>query len=320
MAGELRTRLQVGLILNQDEAPGLETPRWKDVRAMAREAEAIGVDSIWLVDHFLWEGDPWLRDAQPVGGRSTERYGVWEAWTTLAALAEATDRVQLGTLVTCTGYRNPALLAKMADTVDEISGGRLILGLGAGDRLGEHEMFGFGHYDRRVSRFEEALQVIAPLLRTGHVDFAGEFYLARDCELKPRGPRAGGPPILIGAIAGAPRMLRLAAQHADIWNGWNVGHAHALPPLLAAVDSACAKVGRDSATLARTATVVVALDGPMTSLPGAITGSDAEIAAELDAFSARGIDGVQAFLFPTEGRSLERFGRVIEELRSASSR
>jgi len=126
-----------------------------------------------------------------------------ECWTTLAALAEATTRPRLGTLVTCTGYRNPALLAKMADTVDEISGGRLVLGLGAGDAEDEHQMFGL-LWERRFARFEEALTIIIPLLRTGRVDFEGEFFNARAAELRPHGPRPGGPPILIGALRHRP--------------------------------------------------------------------------------------------------------------------
>jgi alkanesulfonate monooxygenase SsuD/methylene tetrahydromethanopterin reductase-like flavin-dependent oxidoreductase (luciferase family) len=109
-----------------------------------------------------------------------------------------TERVELAPLVTCTGYRNPALLAKIADTVDEISGGRLILALGAGWHEPEYRAFGFP-YDHRVGRFEEALAIIVPLLREGRVDFQGQYYQVRDCVLEPRGPRAGGPPILIGA-------------------------------------------------------------------------------------------------------------------------
>ncbi len=114
-----------------------------------------------------------------------------------------------------TKFRNPAILAKMAATLDAISGGRLILGLGAGWHAPEFEAFGIP-FDHRVDRFEEALQIIVPLLHTGQVDFQGRYYRTPNCELRPRGPRASGPQILIGAAG--PRMLRLAARYADAWN------------------------------------------------------------------------------------------------------
>lgn len=161
------------LHLDQEEEPYQATPRWRDILAFARGAEAIGIDSLRLIDHFVWSADPWGRRAEAVDATDTGAHGVWEAWTTLAALAGATSRIRLGTLVTCTAYRKTALLAKMADTVDEISGGRLVLGLGAGDYPAEHRRFGIP-YDRPVSRFEEALSIIVPLLRTGGVDFDGE--------------------------------------------------------------------------------------------------------------------------------------------------
>src|SRR5262245_7636333 len=128
---------------------GKVVPRWADIAAMARRAEEVGFDSLWLVDHLLsrrgapiWRGGP----PTPIDG---EQRGCWECGSLLAALAVAVPRVEIGTLVLCTGYRNPALLARLAETVDEISGGRLILGIGAGDAAWEHEAFGFPT-ERRV--------------------------------------------------------------------------------------------------------------------------------------------------------------------------
>ena len=135
--------LRVGFILPHEEEPGRPSPRWEDLRSFARDAEGAGVDAIWIADHFLWDGDPWGREDE-------SRYGYWEAWTTLAALAAETTRIRLGTLVACTGYRNPALLAKMADSLDQISDGRLVLGLGAGDAPSEHERFGYP-FERRMA-------------------------------------------------------------------------------------------------------------------------------------------------------------------------
>jgi alkanesulfonate monooxygenase SsuD/methylene tetrahydromethanopterin reductase-like flavin-dependent oxidoreductase (luciferase family) len=127
----------------------------------------------------------------------------------LAALAEATQRVEIGTLVLCNSLRYPALLAKMATTADEVSGGRLILGVGAGWNEPEYQEFGLP-FDHRVGRFAEALQILGPLLREGHVDFAGQYYHARNCDDVPRGPREAGPPLLVGSEG--PRMLKLTAQ------------------------------------------------------------------------------------------------------------
>ncbi len=175
-----RRALKVGLVLPQfEDLMAGRTARWNDLLAMARRAEALGFDSLWLVDHLLYRF-PFDDDTQPPRG-------LWECWSLLAALATATERVELGTIVACTSFRNPALLAKMADTVDEISGGRLILGLGAGYHAFEFRAFGYPA-DRLFGRFEEALTIIRGLLRDGHVDFAGSYYQAHDCELRPRGP------------------------------------------------------------------------------------------------------------------------------------
>ncbi|CAA9554442.1 MAG: hypothetical protein AVDCRST_MAG88-995, partial [uncultured Thermomicrobiales bacterium] len=154
-------RLKVGLHLPIGE--GMlqgRTPRWSDIAALARRAEEVGFDSLWIPDHLLFRTAP------------GESVGVWECWSLLAALAAVTVRVELGPVVSCAGFRNPALLAKMAETVDEISGGRIILGLGAGWHEPEYDAFGYP-FDHRASRFEEAFTIIRALLQEGHVDFAG---------------------------------------------------------------------------------------------------------------------------------------------------
>src|SRR5712692_990888 len=187
--------MKIGFVLLMSET---RVSGYSEVRDMALQAEAEGFDSIWLYDHLLYR--------QP-GEPST---GIRESWTILSALAEATQRIELGTLVLCTQFRNPALLAKMATTLDEVSQGRLILGLGAGWNEPEFQAFGFP-FDHRVSRFEEALQILKPLLHDGHVDFAGRYYQARNCEILPRGPRSEGPPLMVGS-EGGPRMLKLTAR------------------------------------------------------------------------------------------------------------
>jgi alkanesulfonate monooxygenase SsuD/methylene tetrahydromethanopterin reductase-like flavin-dependent oxidoreductase (luciferase family) len=187
---------------------------YDEIRAVARQAEKDGFDSIWLPDHLFYRNP----------GEPTR--GIWECWTMLGALAEATQRVELGTLVTCNSFRNPAILAKMATTVDEVSHGRLILGIGAGWNEPEYQAFGLP-FDHRVDRFEEALQILKPLLRDGHVDFAGQYYQARNCEIVPRGPRLEGPPLMVGS-EGGPRMLKLTARYADLWNTGYMGKPETL--------------------------------------------------------------------------------------------
>src|SRR4051794_36316984 len=213
---------------------------------MATLAEDVGFDSLWIPDHFLFR--------HPGQGTTA----VWEAMSMLTALAAVTKRVEIAPLVLCTGFRNPALLAKMADTVEEISGGRLILGIGAGWHQPEDDAVG-SPFDRRVSRFEEAIQILHSLLRNGHVEFEGQYYQARDCELRPRGPRREGPPILVGSSA--PRMLQLTAKYGDQWNANWRNRAADLPPLIAKVEEACTEAGRDLGSMALTAGVQIDFPG-----------------------------------------------------------
>jgi alkanesulfonate monooxygenase SsuD/methylene tetrahydromethanopterin reductase-like flavin-dependent oxidoreductase (luciferase family) len=208
----------------------------------------------------------------------------------------------------------------MADTIDEISGGRLILGLGAGWDGPENQAFDIKS-DHRVDRFEEAIQIIVPLLHTGRVDFAGKYYQARECELRPRGPRPGGPPILIGAKG--PRMLRLAATYADLWNAEGpLQGPGEISSRRAAGDAACTAVGRDPATLGRSASVVVHL--PMTQAqsgqhspaqgkkPGPT--SPEEVAETLRGYARAGLSHVQLWLTPNTIKSLEWFKAVLDLL------
>jgi probable F420-dependent oxidoreductase len=306
--------MKIGLVLPQfEDAPGSDTPRWARIAEMALRAEAAGFDSLWVVDHFLFQ----IRDeARP--------RGVWEGWSLLSALAALTARVELGTLVLATAFRNPALLAKMADTVDEISGGRLILGIGAGYHATEYRAFGYPR-DYGYSRFAEALQIIHTLLRTGHVDFAGRFYSARDCELRPRGPRPHGPPIMIGSSS--PKMLRLVARYADAWNGFydDTGSSVAgAARLRDTIDAVCHEVGRDPATLERTITVLAGTPDAAIGSPSfgrqwggvPITGSASEMADELRRYATAGAGHLQVWLEDMTPAGLEAFLPVLEQLRA----
>ena len=299
--------LKIGIMLPESEREMAgDTAGWSDFLAMATAIEDLGFDSLWFADHLLMK----------VEGH--EPQGAWEAWSMLSAFAAVTERITLAPFVSSTAYRNPALTAKIAETVDEISGGRLILGLGSGWAEPEYRSFGFP-FDHRFSRFEEAFTIIRKLIREGHVDFHGEFYDAEHCELRPRGPRPDGMPIMVGTF-GAPKMTQLIAEHADIWNVWaqHTGNrATGIAPLREKLDAACLAVGRDPATLERTAAVMVDFPGaygrPGQTVPS-LTGSAEELADEMRAYADQGISHVQIYPDPCTVAGIEAFVPVLELL------
>ena len=288
------------MVFTANERKGNTTRSYDSIRAIAQQAETDGFDSIWLADHFLYR----------TPGQPTR--GVWECWTILSALAEATQRVEIGTLVLCNSFRNPAILAKMATTADEVSAGRLILGIGAGWNEPEHQAFGLP-FDHLVGRLEEALQILKPLLRDGTVDHAGTYYQARDCADLPRGPRPHGPPLLVGGEG--PRMLRLTAQYGDLWNTGYMGPAETMVEPIARIEGACRAVGRDPATLGITALVGLWFPDlePVKPayFPTPLTGTVQDIAAAMRGYSEL---GVQHIMFQCEPYTAEARQRVTEAL------
>jgi len=296
---------KIGVFLPLIENQGVQgAASWRDLLAMTQRAEQLGFDSVWVPDHVLFRHP------------GEETTGVWEAMSMLAALAAATSKIELGPLVLCAGFRNPALLAKMADTIDEISGGRFILGLGAGWHKPEYDAFGYP-FDHRYARFEEALTIIHGLLHDGAIDFDGTYYQARDCELRPRGPRPAGPPILIGTSG--HKMLRLTAKYADQWNvDWRNAAADVLP-YLADLDGACVEVGRDPKTMARTVGVEVDLPGNSgRGLKGKrtppLSGTPEAMAAALRAYADLGVSHLQLLFDPNTIEALEAFAPTLELL------
>lgn len=281
---------------------GAEPVRFRDMLEMARVAEDAGYDALWLADHFLF---------RPPVAKDGDEYGLWEAWTAAAALAQGTSKINIGLLVTCLGWRNPGIVARMTETLDEISGGRFILGVGAGWHQPEYDAYGFP-FDHRVGRFEDALTIISSLLRTGCADHDGEFFQAKDAISRPQGPlgSAGGPPILVGSSG--PRMLRLMAQHADAWNTVWHKYPQEATENLAAVDAACAEVRRDPATLVRTAGGNIARPDYTGSRGNAFEGDDAAVAENIAGFRDLGFRHFVAGIDPCTPRSLEAFAKVIE--------
>jgi alkanesulfonate monooxygenase SsuD/methylene tetrahydromethanopterin reductase-like flavin-dependent oxidoreductase (luciferase family) len=305
MAIERKRPLKVGVQLPEVE----REVRWPELRDMARTAEHVGFDSLWVGDHLLYR--------KPLGP-----VGPWEAWTTMTSLAEMTTRVEIGPLVACTAFHNPPVLAKMAATLDEISSGRFILGLGAGWNEPDFTAFGLP-YDHRASRFEEAFTIISTLLREGHIDFQGEYYTARDCELLPRGPRPKGPPIMLGSIG--ERLLRFTARHIDAWNAWHDWFGNTpegLAPFNAAVDDAARSAGRDPAEVQRTVTVLVQLTGGTGRAAGGeiarptppLKGSPEELARAIARYAEVGVSHVQLVLDPITVASIEECAPVLELL------
>jgi probable F420-dependent oxidoreductase len=280
---------------------------WPEMRDMARAVDDLGFDALWVGEHLLYRWPD--RPAR----------GPWEAWTMMAALAAATTRVTIGPLVACTGFHNPALLAKQAATIDEIADGRFVLGLGAGWNEVEFRAFGFP-FEERIARFEEAFTIIRTLLREGAIDFEGRFHQVRDCELLPR-PRPGGPPLLIGS--NGPRMLRITMLHADAWNTWYADTDNTpagVAPLRDVVDAACRDVGRDPADVRRTVAIQVRLPGGHGRIMGdasttdrivPLEGSPERMADELRAYAAAGVEEVQAVLDPIDRSSIEQFAAVL---------
>jgi alkanesulfonate monooxygenase SsuD/methylene tetrahydromethanopterin reductase-like flavin-dependent oxidoreductase (luciferase family) len=231
----------------------------------------------------------------------------------LSALAEATNQVELGTLVVCNSFRNPAILAKMATTLDEVCGGRLILGVGAGWNQPEYNAFGIP-FDYRVSRFEEALQIIRPLLKEGYTDFEGKYYRAKDCEIRPRGPRPAGPPLMVGC--GEPRMLRLTAKYADQWNIGYMSTPDTLLPHLEHMKAACKEVGRDISTLEITALVALGFPDLIDKLPefenGVLTGDNQTLAETMRAYEEMGVSHLMFHVVPYRREALERLAEVVQ--------
>ena len=283
--------MKVGLCLAQAPQDGAGGT-WREILGMARLAEDGGADSIWVSDHFLY---------RPASGEET---GYHEAWTLVSAVAAATSRVQIGTLVLATSFRPPGITAKMAATADDVAGGRLILGLGCGWHKPEYEAFGYP-FDHRVGRFEEALEIIVRLLRAERVTFKGEWNELDDAVVLP--PPAHRTPILVASTR--PRMMQATVRFADAWQtAWYGLPGGDWPKERGDINAACEAAGRDPATLE----VFVGVnaggdpDDPHLELDAAA------IADGLAAWAELGVAHVQFGVYPT---TTVNFGIALEGIR-----
>jgi len=298
--------LKIGLMLSLSNDTAVPPP-YRQIRADALAAEAAGLDSIWIYDHLIF--------AFP--GKTPA--GIWEGFTIMTGLAEATSTIELGALVFCTSFRNPAVLAKMAVTLDEISGGRIVLGLGAGWHEPEYQAFGIP-FDHLASRFEEALKIIVPLLRKGEVDFTGTYSSAPNSTMLP--PASRQIPILIASSK--ERMLKLTAEYADQWNTAWVGEVSSIEDRRAAMDKSAESVGRDPKTLMHTVGVNISF----TELGGSkseetdpaktIMGTVEEVAAGLRRYEAAGVGHIIASLDAVNADSIRLLARAREVSRSTT--
>jgi alkanesulfonate monooxygenase SsuD/methylene tetrahydromethanopterin reductase-like flavin-dependent oxidoreductase (luciferase family) len=308
---------------------------WPEIRSLARDAEALGVDTLWVPDHLQ-------RDL-----RGGERIGFWECWTIVTALAEATTRVGIGPYVACTGFRNPALLARMAATLDEVSGGRLVLGLGSGvpERDTSWRAFGFDA-TRPVGRYAEAVEIVVRMLREPAVTFEGEHFHTDDAQVLPRAGAADAAPAAAGPLGdGTPsgRPLRrppvwvagLGERTSRVAAAWGDAINVNLPlcgpadmqRIADTATAACEAVGRDPATLELTGWGRLVLDAHGTAVaePGCLAGSPGEVAETVRGFAAAGLRHMTFYVgspgepsrFPAlTPVALERFARVLEALRA----
>ncbi|HZD17884.1 MAG TPA: LLM class flavin-dependent oxidoreductase [Actinomycetota bacterium] len=293
--------LEVGVQLPEVE----REVRWAEYAAMARAAEEVGFDSIWLGDHLLYRGD----------GRG-ER-GPRDAWILLAALAIATARVRIGPLVSCLAFHPPGVLARMAATVDEISGGRLVLGVGAGWNEPEFRAFGIP-FDHRAARFEEAFEIVRRLLGGERVTLTGRHWRVEDAVLLP--PPTRRPPLMVGSSG--ERVLRAALPHADAWNVWydlfgNTAEGFARENTR--VSTIATEVGRDPSAIERSACVFVVLDRDADERPRQdeappLEGSMERIADGLRGFAEAGADEAILVASPITEGAIRALGELLDRL------
>jgi alkanesulfonate monooxygenase SsuD/methylene tetrahydromethanopterin reductase-like flavin-dependent oxidoreductase (luciferase family) len=300
--------MDIGLIASLHGRPGADTPAptWRSIRHLAVKAEAVGFDMMVFEDALLYRGEE-------------TSDGVWESVSIAGAIAEATARIRFGQSVINSPYRSPAMVASIATTLDEISGGRYVLGIGAGNTAdSDYEAFGFPT-DKRYSRFAEAIEIIHGMLKSGGIDHSGEFYSAKEAELVLRGPHRDGPPINIAA--GGPKMLALVARYADAWNWWAYDETleqirERVGSIAATLDRACEAVARDPDSIDRTLDLYSVtppdFDPTESGMEHTASGSAEEISHFILGLGDLGITEVRCDLSSGTSAAVEAMAGVVE--------
>lgn len=301
---------ELGLVLFTMEDPGTEqAPRWSTLKGQARHAEDAGFDTLWIADELQWESEGWK------GPR-----GWWECGAITGAIAATTSTIGVGTWVLSALHRNPGLIAKTAETLDEISGGRFILGLGSGHAGRQGEAFGFPP-NYTVSRYEEALSLITALRREKKASQDGKYHSAVDQALAPLGPSDGQSPLMLGGHG--PRTMKIAVENADIWSGYATASSQpgAFVEMLAKLDDICSDVGRDPTTLGRSIGIFVAPPGtpilPEFVDEKPLSGSVEEIADALIEFKSMGFTRVEIMAAGPVEDVISGLAPVLDGIRSA---
>jgi alkanesulfonate monooxygenase SsuD/methylene tetrahydromethanopterin reductase-like flavin-dependent oxidoreductase (luciferase family) len=306
--------MRIGLINQLHGRPDGKTPAptWESISERATAAETAGFDSFVFEDALLYRGE-------------NTTNGVWESVSVAAALAATTTGIDLGQSVINSPYRSPAMVAAIATTLDEISGGRYILGIGAGNTPdSDYDAFGFPT-DHRYSRFAEAIQIIHALLKTGTADFDGDYYTIEEAELVLRGPLPQGPPINIAA--GSPKMLRLVARYGDAWNWWGWDESleevsTRIKPLIDQLEQACQDEGRDPEAMMRTFDLYTVIPEGFENAEGLemkqpVAGSPDQIAEYLLGIGGLGFDEVRCDVWPRTREAIEAMDPVVKAVQDA---
>lgn len=298
---------EIGVVLPLAQwGPDRQTTRWPELREMAHRLEQMGADTAWTPDELVWFAD------------GLPPQGIWDGVSMAGAVAASTSTIKVGTWVMSALHRNAGIIAKTAETLDEISGGRFVFGLGAGHAWpGQAHAFGLPE-DHVFDRFEEALAVIVPLLREGRANVEGTYHTARDLPQAPRGPRPGRIPLLIGG--NGPKGMRHAALHADTWSGYVEEDADVVAemgPRLAVLDRICEEVGRDPATIGRGAGISVNPVQPTGWRQGVLSGEAARIADALVAYRDAGYTQIDLMVGPGTLEAFDRLAPILELVRAA---
>jgi alkanesulfonate monooxygenase SsuD/methylene tetrahydromethanopterin reductase-like flavin-dependent oxidoreductase (luciferase family) len=295
-------KFEIGICLPiYQYGPERTTPRWADIRQVAINAEQMGMDTLWVPDELLWRSD------------TSSPQGFWDGPSIAGAVAASTSTIKIGSWVLSALHRNPGIIAKTAETLDEITGGRFVFGLGAGHAGSQAHTFGLPE-SMVNARWEEALQIIIPLMRHGRATFEGTYHSARDLVQQPLGPRPNRIPILIGGQKA--KGIRLAALNADIWSTYAVEHAslEELGPRNQLFEEICAEIGRDPRSIGRAAGVEVRPLDVTSEKDEIISGPAERIADALREFRGAGYTQADLMVSPGSVEAFDALAPMVELL------